>query len=79
MKSLNYLIGHIFRYSRLLWIYLKKHAEKIGNSSIIIYVIKIENRVTFKINTGYYLNFLMPETMKLLGSINSMTTKENKW
>ena len=32
------------------------------------YVNKIENRVTFKIKTGYYLELLTPETMKLLGS-----------
>ena len=27
---------------------------------------KIENRVTFKIKTGYYLERLTPETIKLL-------------
>ena len=32
------------------------------------YANKIENRVTFKIKTGYYLELLTPETMKLLGS-----------
>ena len=26
---------------------------------------KIENRITFKIKTGYYLERLTPETMKL--------------
>ena len=29
---------------------------------------KIENRITFKIKTGYYLELLTPETMELLGS-----------
>ena len=33
-----------------------------------IYVNKIENRITFEIKTGYYLELLTPETMKLLGS-----------
>ena len=28
----------------------------------------MENRITFKIKTGYYLEFLMSETMKLLRS-----------
>ena len=28
----------------------------------MIYVNKIENRITFKINTGYYLELLMHET-----------------
>ena len=36
---------------------------------------KIENRVTFKIKTGYYLDLLTPETVKLLGSTESKTTK----
>ena len=27
---------------------------------------KIVNRITFKVKTGYYLELLMPETMKLL-------------
>ena len=33
-----------------------------------IYVNKIGSRITFKIKTGYYLESLTPETMKLLGS-----------
>ena len=38
---------------------------------------KIENRMTFKIKTGYYLELLTPETMKLLGSTESKITKDN--
>ena len=49
---------------------LKKHGEKIVNPSITIYVNNIENRITFKIKKGYYLELLTPETMKLLGSTN---------
>ena len=37
---------------------------------------KIENRITFKINTGYYLKLLTPETMKLLGSTKTKITKD---
>ena len=37
---------------------------------------KIENRVTFKIKTGYYLQLLTPETMKLLGSTKNKITKD---
>ena len=33
----------------------------------MIYVNKIESRITFKIEAGYYLKLLTPETMKLLG------------
>ena len=36
---------------------LKKHSENVDNPSIKIYVNKIENRVTFKVKNGYYLNF----------------------
>ena len=54
---------------------LKKHSENVDNPSIRIYVNKIENRITFKIKTRYYLEFLAPETMKLLGSSESKITK----
>ena len=65
------------RYSRLFWVYLKKnHGENIDNPSIRIYVNKIENRITFKIKTGYYLELLTPETMKLLGSTENKITKD---
>ena len=37
---------------------------------------KIENKITFKIKTGYYLKLIMPETMKLLGSSENKTTEE---
>ena len=37
---------------------------------------KIQNRITFKIKTGYYLDFLTPETMELLGSTKIKITKD---
>ena len=40
-----------------------------------IYVNIIENRITFKIKSGYYLELLTPKTMKLLGSTGSKITK----
>ena len=52
-----------------------KHGEKTDNPSIRIYVNKIRNRITFKIKTGYYLELLTPETMKLLGITKSKITK----
>ena len=55
---------------------MKKHGENIDNPSIRIYVNKIENRITFKIKTGYYLELLTPETMKLLGSTENKITKD---
>ena len=50
---------------------LKKHSESVDNPPIIIYVNRIENRITFKIKSGYHLELLTPETMKLLGSAES--------
>ena len=55
---------------------LKKHSENVDNPSIRIYVNKIENRITFKIKSGYYLELLTPETMKVLGSTESKITKD---
>ena len=41
-----------------------------------IYVNKIENRITFKIKTGYCLELLTPETIKLLGSTENKIIKD---
>ena len=37
---------------------MKKHGEDIDKPSVMIYVNKIENRVTFKIKNGYSLELL---------------------
>ena len=42
----------------------------------MIHVNKIENRITFKIKAGYYLQRLRPETTKLLGRTKSKITKD---
>ena len=44
---------------------LKKHGETTDNSSIKIYVDKIENRITFKIKNGYSLEILTPKNNKI--------------
>ena len=54
---------------------LKKHETVTDNLSIMVSVNKIENRITFKIKTELYLELLMPETIKLLGSTKSKITK----
>ena len=54
---------------------IKKHETVTVNPSIMIYVNKIGNRITFKIKTGYYLQLLTPGTMKLLGSTRSKITR----
>ena len=57
---------------------MKKHEEKTVNPSRRIYINNIENRITCKIKTRYYLELLMPETMKLLGSTKiKVTQNEN--
>ena len=38
------------------------------NLPLQIYPSKIKNRIAFKIKTGYKLELLTPETMRLLGS-----------
>ena len=84
MKNLNNLIDHILHqmFKIILNIYKKKVWGKTVNPSIIKYINKVENRITFKIKTGYYLELLTPETVKLLGSylqkIKS-TCKRWKW
>ena len=51
---------------------IKKH-ETIGeNAPILIYTNTINNRIVFKIKTGYKLELLSKETMKLLGSTNDI-------
>ena len=47
---------------------IKKHENLAENPPIQIYTNKIKNRIVFKIKTGYKIELLTPETMKLLGS-----------
>ena len=56
---------------------LKKHSESFDNPSIRIYVNKTENRIKFKIKSGYYLELLTPETMNLLGSAENKISEDN--
>ena len=50
--------------------------KKTVNLSIRIYTNKIENRITFKIKRGYYLELLTPETVKLRASTKSKISKD---
>ena len=54
---------------------LKKKETVTDNPSVRTCINKIENRIMFKIKTGYYLELLTPETMKLPGSTKSKITK----
>ena len=69
----SYAISDIQDYFKFI---LQNHVSVTDNPLIRIYINKIENRITFKIKTGYYLELLTPETMKLLGSTKSKITKD---
>ena len=45
------------------------------NLPVQIYVDKMKNTIVFKIKTGYKLELLSPETMKLLGNAKKMVIK----
>ena len=60
---------------------IKKHQTVGETAPILIYANTINNRIVFKIKTGYKLELLSKETMKLLGStkdiIDSDKNSEN--
>ena len=47
---------------------IKKHETIADVSPVLIYVNKINKRIVFKIKSGYNLELLSKETMRLLGS-----------
>ena len=53
-----------------------KPGENTDNPSLMIYINKMENRITFKRKAEYYLELLPPETMKLLRSNKSKINKD---
>ena len=55
---------------------IKKHETLTENPPIQIYLKKIKNRIIFKIKSGYKLELLTPETMKLLGSTEKVVDKD---
>ena len=61
----SYSISDIQDYFEFI---IKKHETLVENPPVQIYMNKIKNRIVFKIKTGYKLDLLTPETMKLLGS-----------
>ena len=61
----SYSISDIQDYFEFI---IKKHETLTENPPVQIYSNKIKNRIVFKIKTGYKLELLTLETMKLLGS-----------
>ena len=54
--NLKHLADHIlYQIFKIILSILKKHGEKTDNPSIRTYVNMIENRIIFKIKTGYLL------------------------
>ena len=51
---------------------IKKHETIAETSPILIYANTINNRIVFKIKSGYKLELLSKETMKLLGSTSNI-------
>ena len=77
MMNFNYQIDNIlYQIFRTILNIFFKNGENIDNRSIRIYVNKIENRFIFKIKTGYDLELLTPETIKLFGSTKNKITKK---
>ena len=60
----SYSISGIQNYFEYI---IKKHETIADNPPIQFYTNTIKNRIIFKIKTGYNLELLSPETMKLLG------------
>ena len=54
---------------------IKKHETLTENPPVECYPNKIKNIIVFKIRTGYKLELLTSETMRLLGSTKKMSTK----
>ena len=73
---MNHILYHILYIQYYFEYILKAHGENVDSPSVRIYVNKIGNRITFKIKTAYYLEFLTPEKMKLLRSTGHNITKD---
>ena len=65
----SYSIADIQDYFEFI---ITKHETLTENLPMQIYPNKIKNRIAFKIKTGYKLDLLTPETMRLLGSTKKM-------
>ena len=70
MMNLIFLMDHILFqiFKVILSTLLKKHETIANNPPVQIYTNKLKNRIVFEIKTGYKLELLSPDTMKLLGS-----------
>ena len=75
MPDGSYNIPAIQNYLKYI---IKKHETIAETAPILIYANKISNRIAFKRKTGYKLELLLKETMKLLGSISNIIDADKK-
>ena len=68
----SYSVSDIYGYLEYI---IKKHQKLASNSPVTIYINKTENRITFKLKRGYYLELSTPETVNLLGSTKNEINK----
>ena len=68
----TYSIADIQDYFKVI---IKKYEKLTENPQIKIYLNRIKNRIVFKIKTGYKLELVNSETMKLLGSTKKVVDK----
>ena len=73
LRDGSYNISEIQDYIEYI---IKKHEITGENAPILIYANTINNRIVFKIKSGYKLELLSKETMKLLGSTSSVIDAE---
>ena len=73
LPDVSYSIAGIQDYFEFI---IKKHEVLTENNLIQIYSNKIKNRIVLKIKTGYKLELLTPETMKLLVSTKKVSDKD---
>ena len=73
MSDGSYSIAALQNYFEYI---IKKHETIAGVSPVLIYVNEINNRIVFKIKSGYKLKLLSKETMKLLGSMSNSIDKD---
>ena len=55
---------------------IKKHEAVADNPTVKTYINKMKNHVVFKIKTGYKLELLSKETMRLLRSTEQVVAKD---
>ena len=68
----SYSIADIQDYFEFI---IKKHETLTENLPVQIYPNNIKNRIIFKIKSGYKLELLTPETVRLLGSTKKALIK----